>query len=128
MAKTSRTTATDVIEQGPVSVRSADLDGYNIGFISFAADIDGAPLLKGLPDDRCACPHWGYVFSGTATFTFADRVETYEEGDAFYVPPGHAPAHSAASEILLFSPSAEMAVTDEVMTRNMQAMMAAQGS
>ena len=21
-----------------------------------------APLLKGLPDDRCQCPHWGFLF------------------------------------------------------------------
>jgi hypothetical protein len=128
MAKTSRTTAPDVIQEGPVNVRSADLDGYTMGFITFAADIDGAPFLKGLPGDRCACPHWGYVFAGTATFTFADRVETYEVGDAFYTPPGHTPAHSADSEILLFSPSAELAVSDAAMQRNMQAFMAAQGS
>src|SRR3954469_17444306 len=121
MAKTSRTTAHDVIQEGPVSVRSADLDGYTMSFVSFAVDIDGAPLLKGLPGDRCACPHWGYVFSGTATVTFADHVETYETGDAFYTPPGHRPAHSADSEMLLFSPSAELAVTNETMMRNMQA-------
>ena len=127
MAQISRSTAPDVVEQGPVTMRSADVDGYQIGFIRFAADIDGAPLLKGLPDDRCACPHWGYVFEGTATFTFADRVETYQAGDAFYIPPGHTPAHSADSEILLFSPSEAMAVTDEAMTRNMQALLASSG-
>ena len=121
MSKTSRTTATTVMDQGPVSVRAADADGYNLSFVSFAAEIDGAPLLKGLPEDRCACPHWGYVFAGTATFTFADRVETYETGDAFYTPPGHTPAHSENSEILLFSPSEELAITNAAMMRNMQA-------
>jgi hypothetical protein len=126
MAKTSRATAPTVIDQGPVNVRSADLDGYTLSFVRFGIDIDGAPLLKGLPDDRCACAHWGYVFAGTATFTFADRVETYEAGDAFYTPPGHTPAHSADSEILLISPSADLAVTEAVMQSNMQAFMATQ--
>ena len=128
MAKTSRTSAPDVVQEGPVDVRSADLDGYTTSFVRFGMDIDGAPLLKGLPGDRCACPHWGYVFAGTATFTYADRVETYEAGDAFYTPPGHTPAHSADSEILLFSPADELAITDETIRRNMQAFMAAQGS
>lgn len=121
MPKTSRTTAT-VRDHGPVVERSADLDGYNVNFVSFVDEADGGPLLRGLPDDRCACPHWGYVFTGTATFTFADHTETYEAGDAFYTPAGHTPAHSAGSEILIFSPSAELAVTNAAMMRNMQAM------
>jgi hypothetical protein len=126
MPKTSRTTAT-VADHGPVVDRSAELDDYSVNFVSFRAEIDGAPLLRGLPGDQCACPHWGYVFTGSATFTFADRVETYEAGDAFYVPAGHTPAHSADSELLLFSPSAELAVTNATMMRNMQAMAVPEG-
>jgi hypothetical protein len=122
MPKTSKTTAT-AAEYGPVVEHRADLDGYAVSFVSFAVDIDGAPLLKGLPGDRCACPHWGYVLKGTATFTYADHTETYAAGDAFYTPPGHTPAHSADSEVLLFSPSAELAVTEEAMQRNMAAVM-----
>lgn len=56
MPKTSRTTAPTVADHGPVVDRSADLEGYSVNFVSFAIDIDGAPLLKSLPDDRCACP------------------------------------------------------------------------
>ncbi len=121
MSKTSRTAAT-LFDHGPVVERSAELDGYAVNFVSFNEDADGAPLLADLPDGRCACPHWGYVFSGTTTFTYADRVETYEAGDAFYAPPGHTPAHTAGSEILLFSPAAEMAVTNAAMERAMRAM------
>ena len=47
--------------------------------------------MKGLPDDRCHCPHWGYVLKGRLTFRFADRDEVFEAGDAFYLPPGHVP-------------------------------------
>lgn len=123
MPGTSRTTAT-VTDLGPVVERSADLDGYHASFVTFGIDVDGAPLLKGLPDDRCACPHWGYVLSGTATFTFADHTETYVAGDAFYAPPGHTPAHSAGSELLMFSPAEELAATEAVLARNVEAMMA----
>jgi hypothetical protein len=128
MPSTSKTTAPSVIDHGPVVERSADLDGYHTSFVAFGIDIDGAPLLKGLPDDRCACPHWGYVLKGSATFTFADHAETYVAGDAYYVPPGHTPAHSADSEILMFSPAEELAVTEAVLVRNFEAMMAAPGA
>lgn len=122
MPKTSKTTATTVQEHGPVVDRASQLDDYTVSFVSFAVDIDGAPLLQGLPDDRCQCAHWGYVLKGSATFTFADRVETYDEGDAFYAPAGHTPAHSAGSELLLFSPAAELAATSAAMVRNMAAI------
>jgi ethanolamine utilization protein EutQ (cupin superfamily) len=45
--------------------------------------------MKGLPDDRCQCPHWGYVVNGRLTFRYADREEISEAGDVFYTPPGH---------------------------------------
>jgi hypothetical protein len=123
MPKMSKTTATRVQNVGPVVDRASDLDEYTVSFTSFAIDIDGAPLLKGLPDDRCQCPHWGYVLKGSATFTFADGPETYDKGEAFYAPPGHTPAHTADSELVLFSPKEELIATAEIMQRNMQAMM-----
>jgi hypothetical protein len=52
-------------------------------------------VLKGFPDDRCQCPHWGYVFKGKLTWRFADQEEVFEAGDAFYVPPGHTPVAAA---------------------------------
>jgi hypothetical protein len=52
-------------------------------------DIDATPFMKGLPDDRCQCPHWGYVFKGKMTARYADPEEVFEVGDAFYTPPGH---------------------------------------
>ena len=124
MPKVSKTTAATVHEVGPVSDRSSDLEDFAVSFVSFTSDIDGAPLLKGLPDDRCQCPHWGYVLKGSATFTYGDRTETYDQGDAFYSPPGHTPAHPADSELLLFSPKEQLAATSEAMRRNMQALIA----
>jgi hypothetical protein len=31
-----------------------------VDFLTFREDFDATPLLKGLPDDQCQCPHWGY--------------------------------------------------------------------
>jgi hypothetical protein len=121
----SKHTAPTVDELGPVTDRHGDTDGYTISITSFLADVDGAPLLTGLPDDRCQCPHWGYVVKGTATFTFTDHEERYEAGDAFYLPPGHSPAHSADSELVLFSPSEQLSATAQAMRRNMAAMQSA---
>ena len=110
--------------EGMVDDRSEELDGFLVGFTSFACDIDGTPLLKGLPGGQCQCPHWGYVFTGKIAFRFDDREETYEAGDAYYVPPGHVPLVFDGTEILQFQPAEEMAKTTEVMARNMQAMAA----
>jgi hypothetical protein len=80
-----------------------------------------------LPDDRCQCPHWGYVVSGKLTFRFADHDEVFEAGDAFYTPPSHIPVkHEPGSEAVFFSPAEELAKTDAVMMKNMEAMQAAE--
>jgi hypothetical protein len=39
-----------------------------VNFVEFHEDIDHAPLMKGLPDGRCQCPHWGYILKGQWTF------------------------------------------------------------
>ena len=82
--------------------------------------------MKGLPDDRCQCPHWGYVIAGRVTFRFEDREESFEAGDAFFTPPGHVPVkHEPGSEVVMFSPAEELHKTEAVMMRNMQALQGA---
>src|SRR6266705_2971159 len=110
MPKVSKGSASQVEDHGPVEDRQEDLDGYTVNFVSFRQDIDGSPLLKGLPDDRCQCPHWGYVLKGTVTYRFADHDEVFEAGDAFYLPPGHVPSAAAGSELIQFSPTEELRV------------------
>jgi hypothetical protein len=125
MPKVSRDSATGGGEFGPVEDRSAELEGYTVNFVTFKQDVDATPLLKGLPDDRCQCPHWGYVVSGAMTMRFPDREEVYTAGDAFYAAPGHVPVkHEPGTEIVQFSPTDELRKTEEVMMRNMQAMSA----
>ena len=123
MAKISKATATGGGDYGAVVDRSGELDGYRVGFTTFNENVDATPLMKGLPDDRCQCPHWGYVLSGSVTFRFADRDEVYAAGDAFYTPAGHIPVrHEPGTEILMFSPAHELEKTEAVMMKNMQAL------
>jgi hypothetical protein len=110
-------------DQGPVLVQADELEGYSAQFVTFREDIDGTPLMKGLPDDKCQCPHWGYVFKGAMTMRFGDREEVFEAGDAFYAPPGHVPVkHEPGTEIIQFSPAEELAKTEAAIRQNMEAL------
>jgi hypothetical protein len=122
MPKVSRDSAEHVDDHGMVEDRHEDIDGYTVNFVSFRQDVDGTPLLKGLPGDRCPCPHWGYVVKGRLTYQFEDHDEVFEAGDAFYLPPGHVPIATAASELVQFSPSEQLREVDAVMLENALAM------
>ncbi len=124
MPKASRETASETVEvEGYEGHFEHFNGGYTVGFETYTADADIAALFRGLPDDRCQCPHWGYVVRGKVTFTFADgHEETYETGDAYYAPPGHTPHLFAGSEVVEFSPTTELAQTMEVVERNMEAI------
>ena len=125
MPKVSRESATNVADMGAAEDRGEELDGYAVTFVTIRQDADLAPMLKGLPDDRCQCPHWGYVFSGTLTWRYADHEEVCEAGEAYYAPPGHSPSATAGSEFLLFSPAEELRAVEAVINQNMQAMQGA---
>jgi hypothetical protein len=77
---------------------------------SFPAGVDAAPLFKGLPDDMCQSPHWGYVLKGRVRMRYKDREEVIEED----------------SELVEFSPKGEYEKTLEVVERNMAAMQEGQ--
>ena len=125
MPKVSRDSATQGGEFGPVIDRSDQLADYAVNFTMFREDIDATPLFVGLPDDRCQCPHWGYVVNGSVTFRYADHTEVFEAGDAFYTPPGHVPVkYEPGTEIVQFSPADELRKTEAVMMKNMTALQA----
>jgi mannose-6-phosphate isomerase-like protein (cupin superfamily) len=98
-----------------------DLGGYTVAFETYTEDADLASLFVGLPDDRCQCPHWGVVLKGKVTYHFKDKSETIEAGEAYFAPPGHTPELHAGTELVEFSPSADLERTLEVVMRNAQA-------
>jgi hypothetical protein len=121
MPKTSREAAVRVEDMGVMEGRCSELGGYTVGFKTSRVDADAAPILRGLPDDRCQSPHWGYVVRGRLTLRYADHDEEYVEGDAYFLPPGDVPTVTAGTEIVEFSPTEDMARTMEVMARNIPA-------
>jgi hypothetical protein len=122
MPKVSRETASETIALEGLDVRLEHLEGgYSVCFESHTADADLAELFRGLADDRCQLPRWGYVIRGKVAFRFADREETYEAGDAYYVPPGHTPVHHAGAEIVEFSPTDVLGETIGVVMENLRA-------
>ena len=90
---------------------------YTIEFGTMAA-ADPAPLLRGLPDDRCQCPHWGFLFRGRLTVRYADGEETFSSGEAYYMAPGHRPRFDEDCEWVEFSPTALWRETRALILRN----------
>lgn len=89
-------------------------------YMSLAAGTDIAPLLKGLKEDGCHAPHWGYMLSGELVVTYTDgKSDTCKENDLFYWPPGHSVRAVKDSEFVLFSPQREHT---DVMDHMLEAM------
>jgi hypothetical protein len=124
MPKVSKSTAANVASVGPMENHSDQLGDFVVAFSTFHEAGDATPLFKGLPDDRCQAAHWGYIFKGKVTFKYADHVEVYEAGDAYYAPPGHIPVVEAGTEGVEFSTAAEYEQTLEVLERNLAALHA----
>jgi hypothetical protein len=125
MPKASKATASDSMQVEGYEGHYENFDGgYTVAFETYTQDTDAAEMFKGLPDDRCQCPHWGYVIKGKVAFRTADGEETFEAGDAYYVGPGHTPVLYAGTEVVEFSPTKELQQTVEVVTKNMEAATA----
>src|SRR3954447_24749357 len=92
------------LEAGPAWVRGADWGEMRAAVVSVPAGTDFGPLLQGLPDDRCQCPHWGYVIKGALRISYADRDEVLRAGDVYYMPPGHTGVAEEDTEFLEIAP------------------------
>jgi hypothetical protein len=86
-------------------------------YFSLAAGLDIAPLLKGLKDDSCQAPHWGYVIAGEVVVTYSDgTTERCATNDLFFWPAGHSVRGVDDAELVLFSPEREhTAVMDHML-------------
>jgi hypothetical protein len=101
--------------------RLADWGEFSGYFEKIKGGSDFAPLFVGLPDDRCQCPHWGYVFSGKLQFIYADHDEVISAGEAYYAPPGHTVKCLEDAETVEFSPSGALQETFAVAAKNLEA-------
>ena len=122
MPKASKTTSSESVEVEGYEGHFEHFEGgYTVGFEKYTADADLTPYFAGLPNDQCQAAHWGYVIQGKVTFKSANGDETFEAGDAYYVPAGHTPVLYAGTEVVEFSPTTELKETLEIVERNMEA-------
>jgi hypothetical protein len=120
--KTSKSDAPDTFTMEGYEGHFAELGGYTAGFETYTDDSDPSSLFKGLPEDHCQCPHWGFVMKGKVTYRYSDGTEeTIVEGDAYYARPGHLPYLHAGTELVEFSPTDDLQKTLEVVSKNMEA-------
>ncbi len=122
MPRTRKDEAPVLVDSPLIEGRYAELADYTVSFETFPQEADGAPVYRGLPDDRCQCPHWGIVLSGRLTLRYADREESFDAGDAYYALPGHTPSVTAGTETVDFSPTTLLNDTMAVIAANMTAM------
>jgi hypothetical protein len=106
-----------------VTIRNLEWGDMNVAIETFPAGMDPAPFFKGLVDDRCQCPHWGYVLKGRMRIRYKDHDEVIQAGDVYYMAPGHLPLMEEDTEVVEFSPLAEHLKTMEVAGRNLEAVL-----
>ena len=83
--------------------------GMTVAFNEIPAGTDFSPLLQGLKNDSCHCPHWGYVVDGEMLVKYDDGTEErLTPGDVFYLPPGHTALVEKDLKLLDFSPEKEL--------------------
>ena len=121
MPKANKKDIDELVEAPGFQGRYAEALDYTVGFETYNEETDLSPLFVGLPDDACQCEHLGYVIKGSVTFKTADGDETFSEGDAYVVGPGHTPVLHPDTEIVEFSPTAELNKTMAVVMKNMDA-------
>jgi hypothetical protein len=107
-------------------IRGLEWGQMNVAIESFPAGMDTEPIFKGLPDDRCQCPHWGYVLKGRMRIRYKDHDEVIRAGDVYYLAPGHLPVMEEDTEVVEFSPLGEYQKTLEIAGRNISTLLASQ--
>jgi hypothetical protein len=100
------------------------------GWGGLAVDVNNAPkgtnftpLLEGLENDNCQVPHWGYVVKGAVQIVYEDgSKETFKEGEAFYMKPGHTALVLEDLKLVSFSPEDGMHKLNEHLEKKVAEM------
>lgn len=82
--------------------------GMTIAYSEIPKGTDFAPLLQGLGNNSCHCPHWGYIIEGVIRLIYDDKSEeVVKTGDVFYWPAGHTAIVEEDLKLIDFSPEKE---------------------
>jgi hypothetical protein len=94
--------------------------GMTVAYNEIPAGTDMSPLLKGLKNDSCQCPHWGYILEGELLMTYDDgKEDNLSAGDVFYMQPGHTAVTKKDTKFIDFSPESELKEVMEHITKKM---------
>ena len=97
-----------LLEAPGATIRSARWGGMAVVYAAYAKGTDFTPVLKGLQDDMCQCPHWGYVLKGAIHLRYTDgREELLRAGDMWYAAPGHTAWCDEDTELIDVNPERE---------------------
>ena len=111
----------EAIVVGQYEGRQVDAGEMRIAFESMPTQFppDESPF-RGLPDDRCQCDHWGYLFTGSFHVTYLDgSEEIVTAGEAYHLRPGHFVQTLEPVELVEISPVKEHDRTMATVARNM---------
>ena len=93
---------------GTVMRAQSGFGGMTVGFNELPAGTDFTPLLQGLGNNSCHCPHWGYILEGSIKLIYDDGTEEVTRaGDIFYWQPGHTAIVEEDVKLIDFSPEKE---------------------
>lgn len=112
----------ETITSDEITIRETELGDLHLSVEAYDADLDTAPLFVGLPNNRCQCPHWGYVLSGQISVEYGTDEETISAGEVFYLEPGHTVEIEGGTEYIAFSPPEEFREMMDVVVRNFEKM------
>ena len=100
-----------VVKEAPNTIMRLlpGLGNMTVAYHELPKGTDFTPLLKGLKNDSCHCPHWGYMFKGSFRFIYDDGTEeVFKEGDVFFAPAGHTAIIDEDAKFIDFSPEKEL--------------------
>ena len=84
----------------------SNFGGMTVCFNELPKGTDFTPLLQGLDNNSCHCPHWGYVLEGAMLVIYDDgKEELLTKGDVFYMPSGHTAIVKEDVKLIDFNPN-----------------------
>lgn len=97
--------------------------GMSIGYMEVPGPADFTPLFKGLPDDMCPSPHWGYVIEGSLTVKYpGGKEEIVNAGEVFYWPAPHTGVVEKNVKFIDFSPDGKFNTVMDHLAKKMKEM------
>ena len=109
------------MEAPGTKMQNIEWGGMVVNYVELPAGADFTPMFEGLPDDKCQCPHWGYVIKGAVHMKYTDgEEEVTSAGEVFYWPAGHTGWVKEDTVFIDFSPAEEFKVVSDHLARKME--------